>query len=301
MEMMQYYSKQWNLEHTQMEKGLFEASLKAVHTPRIQLARSHYSQGVMSRGEFPKGCIVLNSYFSSNGTYNVQNRFILPNEIIVLSEGDNVDRVTSGTFSGNIVTIEEELFYEAFSTFFEEIPHIDLHMKRFYIKDDMIHTFNQTINSWIDYLINIVPKQDITPEYEKIEQEILSQLFNCITFMSLEDNRKKFPIHTVRDFLHKNISNDINLTMLSRKLNISESQLHSVFKSNYGISPKKYLHMLRLNAVRKELHCADPNKNTVSEIAWKYNFIHMNHFSAEYKKTFGINPSETLGEITPYK
>jgi len=82
--------------------------------------------------------------------------------------------------------------------------------------------------------------------------------------------------------------------MLSRKLNISESQLHNAFKSNYGISPKKYLQMLRLNAVKKELFIADPNQHTVSEIAMKYNFIHMNHFSAEYKNVFGECASHTL-------
>ena len=59
MDMMQHYSKKWNLEHTKMEKGMFEARLSAVHTPRIQIGRSHYSQGVMTKGTFPKGCIVL--------------------------------------------------------------------------------------------------------------------------------------------------------------------------------------------------------------------------------------------------
>lgn len=296
MEMMQKYSKKWNLEHAQIEKGLFEANLKAVHTPRIQLARVHYSHGIITRGDFPKGCIVLNSYFSSNGTYNVENRSILPNELIVLSKDDKIDRVTTGHFSGNIITIEEKLFYEAFSTFFGETPDNSLKMKRFYIKDDMIDTFQKTISFWIDYLINIFPNLNIKPEYEKIEYEILSQLFNCITFTSLKDNRKKFQIHTVRDFLHENISNEINLDMISRAFNISESQLHNAFKSTYGISPKKYLQMLRINAVRKELLHADLNQNTISEIALKYSFIHMNNFTAEYKKIFGQTPSQTLGK-----
>lgn len=296
MEMMQHYSKKWNLVHTQIEKGLFNAKLTAVHTPRIQLAISHYTQGVMTKGDFPKGCIVLNSYFSSNGTYTVKNRSILPNEIVVLSKDDKVDRVTTGHFSGNIITIEEKLFYEVFCIFFGETPDMFLRKKRFNIKDDMIHTFHKTISFWIDYLINIFPSLDIKPEYEKIEYEILSQLFNCITFTSLKDNRKKFQIHTVRDFLHENISNDINLAMLSRSLDISESQLHKAFKSNYGISPKKYLQMLRLNAVRKELLLADPKDVNVSEIAIKYNFFSMNHFSVEYKKIFAQTPSETLGK-----
>ncbi len=43
LEMMQHYAKQWNLEFTKMEKGLFEGNLFVGHTPRIQLTKEYYS------------------------------------------------------------------------------------------------------------------------------------------------------------------------------------------------------------------------------------------------------------------
>ena len=33
MEMMEYYAKQWSLENTKLEKGLFDGSTFAGHTP----------------------------------------------------------------------------------------------------------------------------------------------------------------------------------------------------------------------------------------------------------------------------
>jgi AraC-like DNA-binding protein len=294
MEMMQFYSEKWNLEHKQMGKGLFEGKLRAVHTPRIQLALNHSSTGLLSRGDFPKGSIVLNSYFSCHGIYSFQNKPILPNEIIALTKGDEVDRVSSGQFSGHIVTIEEQLFYKAFYSFFGETPNLSLKMKRFYIKKDMITVFHQTISLWIDYLMNTLPTLDIKPEYEKIESKILSQLFSCISFSSLKKERKKFSVKAVRDILEQNIEQNIDLQTIMQDLSISESQLHNAFKSNYGISPKKYHQMLRLNAVRNELLNTRPKYNTVSEIAMKYNFFNMNKFSAMYKKVFAETPSQTL-------
>jgi hypothetical protein len=62
MEKMQYYAKMWDVEHKQMSKGVFEGSLRGVHTPRIQMAISHYSHTIMTRGSFPEGCIVLYYY-----------------------------------------------------------------------------------------------------------------------------------------------------------------------------------------------------------------------------------------------
>jgi len=296
MDMMQHHSKKWNLEHTKMEKGMFEASLLGAHTPRIQIGRSHYSHGIMTKGDFPKGCIVLTCYFSENGTFSFQNRTILPNELFVLTSGDEIDRVTSGEIESFIITIEEQLFYESFYAFFAEEAHLFLKKKRFIIQEGMVSDFYHAFGFWIDYLIDTFPDLKVKPGYDKIESEILSQLFSYIKFAPFKNDRKKFSIKMVRELLHENLHQDINLTLIEHELNISESQLYYAFKSSYGIAPKKYHHMLRLHAVKKELETADPKDSTVTQVAMKYNFIHMNHFSAEYKKTFGQTPSETLGK-----
>ena len=133
MEMVQHYSKKWNLVHTQMEKGVFQAKITVAHTPRIQLAANSYSTGLMTKGDFPKGCIVLNSHIPNNTPYNFQNKPILPHEIIVMTKGDEIDRVSSGPFDTHSITIEEKLFYEAFYTFFGETPYLSLKIKRFHL------------------------------------------------------------------------------------------------------------------------------------------------------------------------
>ena len=294
IEMVQYYSKKWDLVHTQMSKGVFKAKMTVAHTPRIQLATNAYTTGLMTKGDFPKGTIVLNCHMDNNTPYTFQNTPILPNEIIVMTKGDEIDRISSGPFTTHNITIDEQLFYEAFYTFFGETPYYSLKLKRFYIKEDMISVFHQTINNWISYLTDTLPKLDIKPIYNKIEYEILSQLFTCLAFPSSKKDKKKFPIETVRDFLHKNMHQDIDITLITQEFNISESQLHNLFKSNYGISPKKYLQILRLNAARKALQIADPRQDTVSDIALKFNFLTMSYFSKEYKEMFGQTPSQTL-------
>lgn len=291
--MMQYYSRQWSMEHTIMEKGLFKGSISVVHTPRMQLASAYYSQGIMSQGDFPDGCIVL-AYPKNEVIVNFQNRTVKSNEIIVMSKGDEIDVLTSGEVNMQTIVIEEQLFNQYFYNFFGSTPCTILNDKRFFIKPDMISVFEKVVDSWSDYLTNEFSKQTIQPTYDRIESEILQQLFSFLTFTLTTKKRKKFNTKSIRDLLTNNIEQFIDIPDIAKELNISESQLHSIFKKDYGITPKKYLQNLRLNAIKKELLLADPHSFNISNIAQKYNFFHMSHFSLEYKKMFGQTPSETL-------
>ena len=191
IEMMQYYSKQWNMEHTIMKKGLFKGSISVVHTPRIQLATAYYSQGIMTKGDFPDGCIVL-AYPKNDVIYNFQNRTVKSNEIIVMSKGDEIDVLTSGEVNMQTIVIEEQLFNQYFYNFFGSTPCTILKDKRFSIKPDMISVFEKIVDSWSAYLTNEFPKQTIQPTYDRIESEILQQLFSCLIFTPTTKKKKKF-------------------------------------------------------------------------------------------------------------
>lgn len=61
----------------------------------------------------------------------------------------------------------------------------------------------------------------------------------------------------------------------------------------FGIGPKRYLHIRRLDGARRELRSAPPEAR-VAEIAGDWGFWHMGHFAADYRNQFGELPSQTL-------
>lgn len=293
IEMMKYYSQQWNLEHMEMGRGKFEGHISAIHTPHIQLGCAYYSKRMICKGDFPDGCVVL-MYSGNNVKYNFQNRLINTNEIIILTNGDEIDVITYGEFDAYTIVIEEKLFYQTFYNYFGETPHKIIKDKRFFVKDNMMSFFYKIVDSWKNYLTYKYPTLNDKLLYDKIESEILRQLFSCILLKPLTKQRKKFQTKNVRDFLYEKVEHSIVISEIATELGISESQLHHAFKQEYGLSPKKYLLYLRYNAARKDLYLGHPHTDTVMDIAQKYQFYHMGHFSMEYQKLFGQKPSETL-------
>jgi AraC family transcriptional regulator, ethanolamine operon transcriptional activator len=73
--------------------------------------------------------------------------------------------------------------------------------------------------------------------------------------------------------------------------------LQYCFEEVLGIAPASYLRAIRLNGVRRELASAAPGERAVQDVAAAWGFWHLSQFAADYRKLFGLRPSETLKAI----
>jgi AraC family ethanolamine operon transcriptional activator len=73
----------------------------------------------------------------------------------------------------------------------------------------------------------------------------------------------------------------------------SERTLRYAFQEHFGVSPKTYLSVYRLNKVRKELRNDHLASIKISDIANQWGFWHIGQFAADYRKLLGGLPSET--------
>lgn len=293
LEVLVHHLQQWDLLAEQMQKGEFSATLYAVHTPHIQLHDTIYSHGFLTRGEFPKGCMIL-AYIKTKAKIAFQNRVIEINELVITTSGDEVDYLSSGENEVFTIIVEKNLFLQAFFDYFGE-P-FDLHQaqSRFFIKPHMPQLFVAGITAWITFLKNNHHLLLSADKYDMVESEILKDIFECLMIENVLKDRSGFKIEKARDFLHASLDESLDSMTLANELGISQRHMERLFKSNYGITPKRYLLNLRMNAARKELLLSPPKDSTISTIALKYNFFDLNHFSKAYKIMFNELPSQTL-------
>jgi len=293
LEMMQHHAHKWGVEREQTEKGLFSTSMRVVHTPHIQLGYALYSHGVMRKGGLPSGAILLGFVVGKEST-SFKNKQLLSSELVYIDDGEEMDILSHSKSGMFVVVIEKKLFQTAFQNYFKKSITEVLKENRFIIDREKRASFVQGLSGWIEYLQSELFRSSVTKAYDTIESEMLSHIFSAIVFEDRRKERVKFQVERARDLLHESISKKVTIEQLVQELDISERQLHDAFKLNYGFTPKKYLHNLRLNAVRRELLVADPQSMNISNIAFKYGFTHMSHFSQEYKRMFEETPTETF-------
>ena len=106
----------------------------------------------------------------------------------------------------------------------------------------------------------------------------------------------EFIIKRSIDFLKANSYRPLHLLDLCSALGVKMRTLYYAFQEYYGISPIKYLRLVRYARVRRDLLTADPERTTVTEIAVRWHFWHFGRFSVEYKSLYGESPSATLSK-----
>ena len=116
LEMTVHYFQKWSLESEQMQKGKFSAIISAIHTPRIQIHDVSYSHGFITRGGFPEDCVML-GYVKSNAKVTFQNRVLHWNELVISTDSGEIDYLASGENRVFTISVEKQLFLQAFFDF----------------------------------------------------------------------------------------------------------------------------------------------------------------------------------------
>lgn len=112
--------------------------------------------------------------------------------------------------------------------------------------------------------------------------------------LSLRSPRRFELVKQAEEYMRAHLEASISLMSLCQALYSSERPLTYGFREVYGSSPMAYLKTLRLYAVRTQLQQTEPTTTAIAEIAKRFRFRSLGHFSRDYKTMFGELPSETL-------
>ncbi len=98
------------------------------------------------------------------------------------------------------------------------------------------------------------------------------------------------------EFLREHMDAPFSSRGLCSATRMSERSIEMLFKDAYGISPRAWSQIVRLNAARHDLLESQSQDVRVSDVAVRRGFFHFGRFSAAYRQLFGELPSITAAK-----
>jgi anti-anti-sigma factor len=99
-------------------------------------------------------------------------------------------------------------------------------------------------------------------------------------------------------FIDKHAGDDISAADIADAACVTSRAVQLAFRRYLGITPLGYLRQVRLERAHRELLAARPAPGTVTRIAADWQFTNLSRFTARYRATYGVLPSQTLRQIS---
>ncbi|MDO4897140.1 MAG: AraC family transcriptional regulator [Moraxella sp.] len=156
-----------------------------------------------------------------------------------------------------------------------------------------VSAMNQATKNCLVRLIELLdnPNPALSELYK---QELVIHLLgtplgeHLIAFTNQNSQLQK--IKRVSDHLQKHWADKLVMADLAHLVGMGESSFFSHFKAITGFSPLQYQKSLRLNYAKEMILKGDLS---ISQIAYNVGYESMSQFSREYKRQFGVSPSDT--------
>jgi AraC-like DNA-binding protein len=149
---------------------------------------------------------------------------------------------------------------------------------------------NELIRSWMeltDASLLLGTKLADGQLARQFEARILEVLLTNVTRPGREPgiSERRQIAHRARQYMVLNMDEPMTIVDICRAVRAAERTLHLGFRECFGMTPKKFLKLLRLNADRRSLQRPEAG-TTVTDVALRWVFFHLARFAGDYRQLF---------------
>lgn len=267
--------------------GRFYGRHSGVQLESLQFGYADRHEGMLFEGFSPKACLTIGIFEKKVGLVCLNGIKVQEGDIILIDDNKPYDFVASHRTLIALISIYKPVIQQY-------SPHLlALTDKRFKdengllakrLKTEWLHAHNEGV---------LDSREEIAAMQKRIMESITESLGEQTGETANLTNGEKVALN-VKRYLLESMQESTTIAQITEMFDISDKTLETSFKSLFGITPKRFMELLKLNRAHRELHEADAHNTTVSEIATKWGFSHFGRFSKDYKALFGTLPSESL-------
>ena len=307
LEELAQYIKHADIELTQISRAQSSSSLIQLSFDNISIQIGKYGAGHMAYATSDKernGMVfkISGDYPTICNGYDIERK-----SYMFYRKNSEYMATTNGSCKWTYVTIKPDLFEESLhdtlqiqlnklrnsSSYMQKVKE-QVYLDSFY---GIVNEISELANSNSEVFQNTDIAKGIESSLLDSQIHLLSNTLNIHETYNQARKSHEYIIRQSIDFLKANSYKPIHVIELCSALNVKIRTLYYAFQEFYGISPIRYLKMLRYARARRDLIIADPGKTTVTDVAARWHFWHFGRFSIEYRNLYGESPSETLNKV----
>ncbi len=156
--------------------------------------------------------------------------------------------------------------------------------------DQIVQCFEDIFNE--DYYS--INQNGETLRVESIIYQILSIIISeySASNENKTSSKKEQQIKKIIEYINNNYtSSDLTIKKIADAFFFNQAYLTRIFKESTGISPMKYIIVLRM---RRAVELLEKRTFSISQIAYALGYKNQFYFSKEFKRFFGIQPSKYI-------
>lgn len=292
--------RQWDLELRQLDRGAFRGEVLQFGISDVHVSEGRFGRVLEQQGAPPTGLRTIGIPANQSVDFIWRGQQVAGNHLIVFPRGAELASVSSPDFHVYSCSFPEELL----ASLSEGLQVGEL---------DQLRGSNEVIDCHSDLMLQLQNRMQILCDSARCDEKSLSQpstqqqltyelprqILRTIAASEgvcnpATSQRREFAVARAQAHIERHVRDPISMKELCCVAGVSQRTLEYAFEEKFGVPPKAFHLVYRLNRVRRELRTSEPSTTKVVEIANDYGFWHMGRFAANYQRLFHTLPSETL-------
>ena len=293
----------WDVRLDKVSSGAFHSAMRFLKLPGITLYDEHWEHHVVVHGSPPEGLVVLGTNLASHESDVKWCGQTIDTGKFACAEGAaEIDFVMPDRGHDAVMLIDPHLFEQAIGGDARErinsSSHIDFDSLR---GKNLVHTMVYLLEDYHNHSALL----QLEGEVERARSLLLSAIAGCFEnptdgLLIQSPSQREEALHRALTHIEQNVL-VTSARETAQVAGIGQRTLELLFREELGTTPGKFLGLARLNHCYHELFHADPQSDSVTEIAHRCGFTHHGRFARAYREHFGELPSRTLGKGHSYQ
>ncbi|WP_199271673.1 helix-turn-helix domain-containing protein [Paraglaciecola sp. L3A3] len=281
----------WQQEFDQLSSGHFLGVINELHFSHIHTFREDTSHSLRQQCKVEQGGLWLGLSANSKSC-RINNEQSTSNQFLCRAGGQDFELLTPDNFS-----IYGLVLHRSFFTDIIEQAMGDFYVNHSLWLENITQAELQKFRQYLNLLLQPKSNRWSISTHESILQdavlELLSNGQQTAEVQVTSPQRQRIMARVHEYLTESRLKTPITMSEICAAVHVSRRTLQYTFTQCYGISPKQYIQVTRLNQVRRVL-LNNEEFLTISEIAFNYGFFHLGWFCQNYKRLFGETPRQTL-------